>query len=375
MSRKLHILFLPHWYPSRVHRTNGNFIQRHAEVVAMQHRVSVLYVVADPLLRTKYETEYAVQNNVATYIVYFKASSNTFVRIVHKIMAYKTGLKRIEKFDLIHLNVIHYYGLIALYYKIIKGIPYVITEHWTRWNESTIAGRELLIYRLIAAKASYLLPVCTKLGENMRRKGLKTCQVTIPNSVDGSIFFNKARSHSQLILLHISTLNDKQKNISGILQVIKRIALTGKYDFELHIGGDGDLTPINKFRDKNKLQAFIQTFGELSPEGVAAKMRESSIFVMFSIQENQPCVINEAFACGLPVIATDVGGISEFFPDNFGILVQRGDEDGLYRAITACLEGLTFASPENISAYAFATFEKAVIASKFHDVYTKTLYD
>ena len=54
-------------------------------------------------------------------------------------------------------------------------------------------------------------------------------------------------------------------------------------------------------------------------------MQQADVFVLFSNYENLPCVILEAFSCGLPVISTDVGGISEFFPNDFGYLIPKND--------------------------------------------------
>ena len=47
MSKKLHILFLSSWYPSRVSYTNGYFVQKHAEAIASQHKVSVIFAIGD----------------------------------------------------------------------------------------------------------------------------------------------------------------------------------------------------------------------------------------------------------------------------------------------------------------------------------------
>jgi L-malate glycosyltransferase len=371
LTNPLHILFLTNWFPSRVHTTNGNFVRRHAEAVATLHKVTVLYVVSDIHLRNLFDIEQERTNNLHIIRVYFKPSKKRLVHVFRKASAFKKGFKLINSFDIIHLNIMHYYGLIALYYKIVKKIPYVITEHWTWWNDNSMSMSELFWDKIIAAKASYILPVCATLGKNIHQHIKHIPQYIIPNSIDSTIFY--AGSHtveSNYIFLHISSLLDKQKNITGILNAVKKLALTGSYKFELHIGGDGDVTPIHKFRDENHLHSFIQTFGELTPEEVANKMRKSNTFVLFSNQENQPCVINEAFACGLPVITTDVGGIAEFFPKNYGILINKGDINGLCNAMICCLEGHLFASSTAISHYALSTFEKNVIASKFHQIYS-----
>jgi len=45
-----------------------------------------------------------------------------------------------------------------------------------------------------------------------------------------------------------------------------------------------------------------------------------------------PLSVLEAMAAGLPIVATNVGGLSDVVQDN-GILVPAGDEDALYKAI------------------------------------------
>lgn len=369
MKERLHILFIPHWYPSRVNATTGNFIQRHAEAVATLNQVSVVYVVSDNTLTVPFEISKKIIHGVTTIIVYFSPNENKLVHGLNKARAYILGLSKVSKFDIIHLNVLHYYGIIALYYSIVKKIPYVITEHWTRWNDNSISWKERIVAKMIAKKAMFLLPVCSHLGQNMKRIGVDTPQIVVPNVIDPIFFYAKdEKTQGKFIFLHISTLSDAQKNISGILRATRKLAL--KYDFfELHIGGDGDTTPIIEFSKKNHLEHIIKTFGQLTPKEVAHKMNTSHVFVLFSNKENQPCVINEAFACGLPVIATKIGGIPEFFPNEFGILIEKENENDLFEAMKICIAGKQFASPLKMANYAAEHFGKDVIANQFDNVY------
>jgi glycosyltransferase involved in cell wall biosynthesis len=66
-----------------------------------------------------------------------------------------------------------------------------------------------------------------------------------------------------------------------------------------------------------------------------ALYRESHIFVHSSLTEGVPQVLIEAMAAGLPIVATDVGGVAELLADAAGRLVPPGDPQALVDAVLA----------------------------------------
>ena len=70
----------------------------------------------------------------------------------------------------------------------------------------------------------------------------------------------------------------------------------------------------------------------------AAFMRSLDVFVMPSFTEGTPNSIIEAMANGLPIIASEVGGIPDMIDSESGILVPPGDADALSRAIMRLAE-------------------------------------
>ncbi len=377
MEKKLHILFLSHWFPSRSFPKNGNFILRHAKSVATLHQVTVLFAERDETLKSGYEIMEEKENNLRIIYVYFKGSSIKVFNYWEKFRAYQKGLKLVGNFDLIHVNILHYYAFIACYYKIKKKVNFVVTEHWTRWlgSEQPIHLRFYYkMMKIVCSYASYILSVSNDLADRMKEKGIKGNFQIIPNVVDTEVFYKKKENNEgKTVFLHISSLNQEHKNIRGILKVTKKLLEEG-FDFILQIGGDGDISPIQEFIRENKLENNIFTFGELTEPGVAEKMRQSDYFVLFSNRENQPCVINESFSCGLPVISTRVGGVAEFFPDNFGILIEKGNKQELYKAMKNCLERkIVFADVSVMHQYAVEHFGVNHIAKEMNLVYQKAI--
>ncbi len=73
--------------------------------------------------------------------------------------------------------------------------------------------------------------------------------------------------------------------------------------------------------------------GWQAPDAVYARMREAACLVVPSICfENFPVAIVEAFACGLPVIASRLGAMAEIVRDGeTGLLFEAGNADDLAR--------------------------------------------
>lgn len=373
MPRK-HILFVSSWYPSRIHPFNGDFVQRHALAVSSLNDISVLHSIKDENLSQNYKIEIS-EGKIKEVIVYYKNSSFGPWNYIRRLIALEKGFKHIPEFDLVHLNVTHPAGIFALYLKLIKGKKYVITEHWTGFRKDLfqkVNFIERIFIKLILKNASKLLPVSADLGRSMLNVSGKMPIEVIPNVVFTELFNPSERINSLKKFLHLSSLKYDHKNIQGMLNVAKRLADEG-FQFEFHIGGTGSRDEMHKFIQKNNLQYHIYTFGELSYEQVPYKMSGYDTFVLFSNYENQPCVQAESFASGLSFIGTDVGGIKEFLPENFGFLIEKGNEEELYNAIKSIIEGKEFASKEEMSEYAEKNFSPQIIAARFDKVYNEIL--
>lgn len=78
----------------------------------------------------------------------------------------------------------------------------------------------------------------------------------------------------------------------------------------------------------------IRFLGEVAPDVVSQVLSELDCLVVPSIwRENAPLSVQEAFVAGTPVIATDLGGLSELVGSGGGLLVPAGDEAALLAAM------------------------------------------
>ena len=82
---------------------------------------------------------------------------------------------------------------------------------------------------------------------------------------------------------------------------------------------------------------MILTAGRVPREALPDEYRRSDLFVLPTLADNTPVTLMEAMACGVPAVATSVGGVPEIVdPGKSGLLVPAGDVP----ALTAALERL-----------------------------------
>jgi glycosyltransferase involved in cell wall biosynthesis len=81
--------------------------------------------------------------------------------------------------------------------------------------------------------------------------------------------------------------------------------------------------------------AGVTWLGHTERADVIALMKNARVLIFPSIcYENAPLTILEAFACGVPVIASNLGSIPEFVEDHrTGLLFRPGDSEDLAQKV------------------------------------------
>lgn len=372
MNKKLHILFLSGWYPSRVSPSNGDFVQRHAEAVATKHKVTIVYVVTNENINKK-EIVVKTINNVLTKIVYVPKVSGRFFKFFLFLKTYLNEINAIESFDLTHLNITFPKGIIALYLKLFKNKPYIISEHWSGYqypNNKKIKFLEKVVTKIIIKKATFVCPVAKYLEKSMIAFGLYGNYYQIPNVVDTEIFNISSNKSKNFTITHVSGMDNKIKNVVGILSVISK--LQNKIpNLEFNLIGSKSIKYkklIHQLKIKN-----IHIIDQIPNIEVSAYLKKSNLFVLFSNYENLPCVIIESFSSGVPVISTNVGGINEYFPKNFGYLIKPNDETALQESILKIYNGKLIHNSDLMHQYSINNFGIKSISEQFTQLYLKCI--
>jgi len=230
-----------------------------------------------------------------------------------------------------------------------------------------------LATRLVVKNAAAVMPVTANLRDAMIDNRLKNDNyIIIPNVVNIKMFVPDFQKQTPEIkkIVHLSCFTDKQKNISGILRVIKNLSLK-RQDFELTLIGDGeDFAEMKALADSLELtDKFVKFAGLQQNDDLAKMLREADLMIMFSNFENLPVVILESYASGVPVVSTRVGGIHEHLNEQLGKLTTPGDEAEFLAVLNNTLDHLDGYNKDDIRQYAENHFSNEVIGRQLYDAY------
>ena len=132
------------------------------------------------------------------------------------------------------------------------------------------------------------------------------------------------------VLINVAVLR-KLKGQEILIKALNRIQpQNGR--IVLLLVGRGDTNYVKKLLDGVQTGITVRHLGWKSRDELAGILWASDVFVFPSLSEAVGIALLEAIACGLPVIASRVGGVPEI-ADGCGILVPPGDEAALAKAL------------------------------------------
>ncbi|MEO1258410.1 MAG: glycosyltransferase [Bacteroidota bacterium] len=374
------VLWIASWFPSVQFPFNGDFVERMGRAVSDHSEIYLIHVQEGPIKEVDVFEEF---DDYFRVIITVPKSQrwNYFFRFLNLYRGIKKGIKIIKDKginpEVVHLHVIYPLGIFCLFDSFLRSKQLVITEHWTRFrhvNKDKLPSVAKWIGILATRKAHSILTVNKYLSNDMQQYGMKGNYQVIPNVVDCTLFKpGEKKNQKEFTFLHVSTLTDSVKNVSGIIMAFNKV-LKKNGHIKLQLIGDGD--------DRHKHEKTVQILGitdsvdfmgEMPHTAVASAMQKADCLVHFSNYENLPCVILEAMATGLSIIATETGGIGDWVDEDVGILVHPRDEEGLTNAMQKILSNVYKYDPKKIREKVLLKCSREVIGEKIANVY-KSLF-
>ena len=124
----------------------------------------------------------------------------------------------------------------------------------------------------------------------------------------------------------------------GIHDLIDAFAeLSDEKDVHLYLAGDGNISEYRQYVSEAGARKRVHFLGHRS--NIPELMKSTDVFVLPSYREGTPRVITEARAAGLPIVATEIGGIPDQLSDaKYSWLFTPGDVGELSTIIEEALE-------------------------------------
>lgn len=379
MSRRKKILWLASWYPNRDDPFDGDFIQRHARAAALYDDIQVIFVRASRIDQP-IEEKTTSSNGLTEQIIYYREPSGLLAYFRKQWKWRKLYLKAAEEYIVrngkphcIHVHIPWKAGVIALMLKARYKIPFVLTEHWGRYNkqlpghlETSPVFEQRLVKRVFEEAAAFL-PVSHYLAQGVQQMVTPKPYTVIPNVVDTSLFYPVPQKHSRFTFLHVSNMAPV-KNVDGILNAFHFAVFEhGMKDARLLFIGNRD-DHFKKQSESMGLSTHVTFLGEIPYTEVAKEMQRSHCLVLNSTAETFSCVSAEALCCGLPVVAPNTGALPELVNEMNGMLFEKGS---LLSAMMEVKENYARFDTKRISEEAAARFNYEVVGEMMNREYEK----
>ena len=386
------ILVIPAWF-NHQNKIEGIFIHQFCEAMQKSgQEVTLLYVKMFSFSNIftyfkKIEIEYECNFDVLIIkklnvypSVFFK---NAVYKFRESVLKKVLSLVNKKSFDIIHIQSVcnNITPFFAVEISREKKIPYVITEHYTSFEE---AGDKIFTPYLnsievhkIVSKANYRVAVSKFAAEKFDKIFLSRF-ITIPNII-GNTYFEKPfkeinfESSNTFRFIFIGGLSQRK----GVLELINAFFLLTK-EFSnvlLTMVGDGDLSnEIKSFITNHKLQAQIDLVGQKTENEIIKLLDEHHCLVSASEVETFGLVIVESFLRGRPVVCVNSGAVDELINSKNGILSSSEDKvTNLLNSMKQVIISYASFNQLEIRNTAVSKFNELTIINQYLTIYKKAI--
>lgn len=260
------------------------------------------------------------------------------------------SLYRTHSYDAVWAMMAHSSGVPAAIFKLFHpNVPYVLTLQEGDPPEY-IERRMLPLWPFFSrafTSANVVTAISTFLGRWARIRGFGGELFIVPNGVDAEGFSGVPIAHDGVVLITTSRLVHK----NALDDVIKALVLLPAHIRFLILGTGPDEAKLKNLAHTLHVEHRVEFLGHVDREVMPAYMHASDIFIRPSRSEGMGISFVEAMAVGIPVIATQEGGISDFLfdakrnPDKptTGWAVDKDSPEGIADAVKDIL-----ARPEQV---------------------------
>lgn len=292
------------------------------ELTEAGHEVIVISLYSDKTPLCKVLGEKAIK------VIYLNKHKGIDPKVIYRLV--RVLREESPKVIHTHLYALKYAMIAAIFAGIevrVHTIHNIAIKEANRWDRK-FAKILFKHFRVIPVALSNLVKATV-----MQEYGIKEDKIPI---VHNGVKFPEnemektVRDDGCLKLIHIGRFTE-QKNHKMLLTAYKALIDEGN-NIRLSLVGDGELRPeIERIAVENGIRDYVEFCG--IQKNVYKYLKEADILILPSIWEGMPMVIIEAMGAGVPIIATNVGGIPDMIRDGYNGLLIGNDVNELIAAV------------------------------------------
>ena len=361
----------------------GLFEYEQAKSLNEFNDVGYLFVETSSLLTNrKFKMYEEKTTNLPIVGYYFPAKGlpgNLYQRIRTQlfIKSYKKFVKENGRPDIVH---IHYPLLVInediLHFLQLQNCKIIVTEHWSKVQEKELNKKQLhLLEKVYEASATFICVsnLLRKSVEELLKVDNSSIEV-VPNMIS-NLFFkedseqNLSVSTEKFVYTFIGTLN-KEKRVDLLIESFIEI-FKEHPDTELRIIGDGrERIRLTKLVP-DSLKDRILFKGKQPREKVYSLLYDTSVYISASNLETFGVPFVEAMAMGIPVVAADNLGVSDFITEETGLLFSPNIPNDITVKMEEIFHMYRQYDASQIKRLAYQQFSEKHVVEKLQCIYQK----
>ncbi|MDO5424824.1 MAG: glycosyltransferase [Eubacteriales bacterium] len=390
----MRVLMIPSFFRNTEYRSSGSFFTDQAILMQERgHTVSIIYAdtysikyIGDYLNYKEYDE---ILSGVPVHrdkaFTPFKrkgflGNQRRFVRCCLKIV--KKNYPNQFPFDIIHAQNCVWAGAAARALSERYGVPYVVTEHSSMYELAT--EKDLALVRknvqLALDGASGVICVSDKL-RSVVQKYTSNEILVIGNVVDVqsySLIDRKMNKEKPFVFTSVAFLQTenriKLKGIDLLIQGFQRFAEKNPNAILKIIGVPKKITMVSELVLAAGLKDKVQIIEPLDREKIFEEYKKTNCFVLLGKYETFGLVYAEAMATGLPVIATDVGIVSEIISDASGEICKERTPECVENALLNVYLKYQQYNPHELRQTITSRYSKEIVGKQIEDAYIRAVH-
>ncbi len=271
-----------------------------------------------------------IKRNINVYCIKNIVREISPINDIRAIFAIRKIIKKIKP-DIVHCHSSKA-GIVGRIAAKLCGIPALFTAHGWAFTEG-VAERKRKIYKIIERIVANFSDKIICVSEYDKQLALKTMPeqaqklILVHNGIRDIKNINRKEEKLPVRFVMVARFMEP-KDQESLLKALFHIS-QDNIEFLMTFVGDGEKLKLAKQMARElKLDKYVRFLG--TRNDVKQILYENDIFLLISRWEGFPISVLEALRAGMPVVASNVGGIPEIVVNNYnGFLVERDDLNSL----------------------------------------------